>query len=119
MDVSKVRVRIGGTDYYLTTDGNVGYLKDLGDEVDSVMTSLMREHSRLSMTQAAVLSALNFADEYHKAVDNSATLRKEIQAYMEDASKAKTDAEVARREVDRLNKEIHALKTELSRSKFD
>lgn len=119
METSKARIRIGGADYLLTTDGDVDYLRDIADEVDRVMTTYMKENYRLSMTQAAVLSALQFADDMHKAEEQSLTIRKEIQAYMEDASKAKTDAEVSRREVDRLNKEIHNLKTELSRYKHE
>ena len=62
---------------------------------------------------------MQFADDMHKAEERTAVLRKEIQAYMEDASKAKTDAEVSRREAERLNKEIAALKNELSRYKKD
>ena len=119
MEISKARVRIGGTDYTLTTDGDVDYLRDIAGEVDSIMTDVMKENYRLSMTQAAVLTSLHFADEMHKAEDKSLTIRKEIQAYMEDASKAKTDAEISRREVERLNKEILNLKNELSRYKYE
>lgn len=119
MEVSKIRVRIGGADYHLTTDGDVTYLRNIAGEVDSVMTSIMKESYRISTAQAAVLTSLQFADEMHKAEDKSLTIRKEIQAYMEDASKAKTDAEIARREVERLNKEIASLKNELSRYKYE
>lgn len=119
MDMNKVRIRIGGMDYSLTTDDEIEYIRSLGDEVDELMTSIMREHSRLSMTQAAVLCALQFADEKNKIANATVSLRNEIQAYMEDASKAKTDAEVARREVDRLNKELHALKNETSRYRYE
>lgn len=119
MEISKVRIRIGGADYLLTTDGDVSYLRYVADEVDIAMTTLMKENRRLSMTQAAVLCALQFADDKHKEEEKSLTIRKEIQAYMEDASKAKTDAEVSRREVDRLNKEIQSLKAELERYKHE
>ncbi len=119
MEVSKIRVRIGGADYHLTTDGDVAYLRNIAGEVDSVMTSIMKESYKLSTAQAAVLTSLQFADEMHKAEDKSLTIRKEIQAYMEDASKAKTEAEIARREVERLNKEIASLKNELSRYKYE
>ena len=119
MEISKIRVRIGGADYHLTTDGDVDYLRNVAGEVDRVMTDIMKDNYRLSMTQAAVLTSLQFADEVHKAEDKSLTIRKEIQAYMEDASKAKTDAEIARREAERLNKEIAALKDELARYKYE
>ncbi|MBQ8783995.1 MAG: cell division protein ZapA [Clostridia bacterium] len=110
MSMNKVRLRIYGSDYFLTTDDDVQYMRNLGDEVDFVLSGLLREHPRLSITQAAVLCALQMADEKHKTEETSANLRSEIQAYMEDASKAKTEAEIAKREIDRLNKEIKALK---------
>lgn len=110
MSMNKVRLRIYGSDYFLTTDDDIQYMRNLGDEVDFVLSSLLREHPRLSITQAAVLCALQMADEKHKTEKNSTTLRSEIQAYMEDASKAKTEAEIAKREIDRLNKEIRNLK---------
>ena len=119
MGITKARIRIGGADYLLTTDGDVNYLRYVADEVDISMTTLMKENHRLSMTQAAVLCALQFADDKHKEEEKALTIRKEIQDYMEDASKAKTDAEVSKREVDRLNKEIHSLKTELARYKHE
>lgn len=119
MGITKARIRIGGADYLLTTDGDVNYLRYVADEVDISMTTLMKENHRLSMTQAAVLCALQFADDKHKEEEKTLTIRKEIQDYMEDASKAKTDAEVSKREVDRLNKEIRSLKTELARYKHE
>ncbi len=111
MSMNKVRLRIYGSDYFLTTDDDVQYMRNLGDEVDFVLSGLLREHPRLSITQAAVLCALQMADEKHKTEQTSVTLRSEIQAYMEDASKAKTEAEIAKREIDRLNKELKALKS--------
>ncbi len=110
MSINKVRLRIYGSDYFLTTDDDVTYMRSLGDEVDFVLSSLLREHPRLSITQAAVLCALQLADDKHKTEQNASNLRNEIQAYMEDASKAKTEAEIAKREIERLNKEIQNLK---------
>ncbi len=111
MAINKVRLRIYGSDYFLTTDDDVQYMRNLGDEVDFVLSSLLREHPRLSVTQAAVLTALQLADDKNKVEQNATTLRNEIQAYMEDASKAKTEAEIAKREIERLNKEIQTLKS--------
>ena len=111
MSMNKVRLRIYGSDYFLTTDEDTKYMRNLGDEVDFVLSGLLREHPRLSITQAAVLCTLHMADEKHQAEQTSSVLRREIQAYMEDASKAKTEAEIAKREIDRLNKELKALKS--------
>lgn len=107
---NNVCLNIGDVDYYLTTDDDPKYLKNLGNEVDEIIRTTRRAHKRLSMTQAAVLCALTFADEKKKTEQKIDHLRAEIQAYLEDAEKAKTDAEISRREVERLNKEVSNLK---------
>lgn len=117
MEKNKVHLIIGGMDYHLTTTDDTQYLKNLGDEVDERLSGIRKENPRLSVSRAGIICAMQFADDMHKAEERTAVLRKEIQAYMEDASKAKTDAEVSRREAERLNKEIAALKNELSRYK--
>lgn len=117
MEKKKVRLIIGGMDYRLTTADDVQYLKMLGDEVDAKLADVRQENPKLSISRAGVICAMRFADEMHKADEKAMTLRKEIQAYMEDAAKAKTEAEVSRREAERLNKEIDALKSELARYK--
>ncbi|MBQ7595098.1 MAG: cell division protein ZapA [Clostridia bacterium] len=119
MEKNKVRLIIGGMEFRLTTTDDVEYLKKLGDEVDERLSAVRKENPKLSVSRAGIICALQIADEMHKSEERSSTLRKEIQAYMEDASKAKTDAEVSRREADRLNKEIAELKNELSRYRRD
>ena len=37
MSMNKVRLRIYGSDYFLTTDDDVQYMRNLGDEVDFVL----------------------------------------------------------------------------------
>lgn len=117
MEKNKVRLIIGGMEFHLTTTDDVEYLKNLGDEVDERLSAIRKENPKLSVSRAGILCALQIADEKNKTDERSTALRKEIQAYMEDASKAKTDAEVSRREAERLNKEIAELKNELSRYK--
>ena len=119
MEKNKVRLIIGGMEFHLTTTDDVDYLKSIGDEVDERLSSIRKENPRLSVTSAGIICALQITDEMHKAEERSTVLRKEIQAYMEDASKAKTDAEVSRREAERVNREIAELRKELSRYKRD
>ena len=38
-------------------------------------------------------------------------LRTQIQDYLEDAARSRTDAEISKREVEKLNKELNALKS--------
>jgi cell division protein ZapA len=110
LDKNKVRLTISGADYNLTTDDDVKYVEALGAELDARITKLVRENPRISVTQAAVLAALGFADEAKKAEMSAENLRSQIKEYLEDAARAKTNAEVARREAERLGKELAAIR---------
>lgn len=113
MEKNKVRLTIGGLDYRLTTDGDVNYIKNLAEEVDEIMTDLMQNHSKLSQVQAAVLCALDYADKYHQAERNADYLKAQIQVYMEDAARAKTEAEMARREAERMTRDLRSIRRSL------
>lgn len=113
MEKNKVRLTIGGLDYRLTTDGDVSYVKNLAEEVDEIMTDLMQNHSKLSQVQAAVLCALDYADRYHQAERNADYLKAQIQVYMEDAARAKTEAEMARREAERMTRDLRSIRRSL------
>ncbi len=114
MGKNKVKVTICGTDYFLTTDDDTKYTLALGNELDSRLNKLLKENPRLSITQGAVLAALEYADSAKKATQTSEHLRSQIQEYLEDASRARADAEIAKREVERLNKEKSVLRSRLT-----
>ncbi len=113
MDKNKVRLTIGGLDYRLTTDTDTNYIKNLGEEVDEFITDLLQNHPKLSQVQASVLCALEYADRYHQAERNADYLKAQIQVYMEDAAKAKTEAEMARREAERMTRDLRSIRRSL------
>ena len=106
MEKNKVRLTIGGLDYRLTTDTDTNYIKNLGEEVDEIITDLLQNHPKLSQVQA-------FADKYHQAERNADYLKAQIQVYMEDAAKAKTEAEMARREAERMTRDLRSIRRSL------
>jgi cell division protein ZapA len=110
MDKNKIRLIIGGLDYYLTTDDEVAYMKNLGEELDEDISELLRDHPRLSQVQAAVFCALDYSDKYRKSEKNADYLKTQIQVYMEDAAKAKTEAEMARRETERMTRDLRSIR---------
>lgn len=113
MEKNKVRLTIGGLDYFLTTDGDVSYIRDLGEEVDEAITDMLQSHPRLSQVQAATLAALDFADKFHQAERAADYLKAQIQVYMEDAARAKTEAEMARREAERMTRDLRSIRRKL------
>lgn len=111
MDKTKVKVIICGTEYTITsTEDDAQYMTDLATELNDKMRALMEENQRLSVTQCAVLSALEAMDALKKSEASSENLRSQIQDYLADAAQARTDSEITKRELDRVNKELNALR---------
>lgn len=114
MEKNKVKLSICGNDYFITTDDDVKYVMALGDELDERISKLVHENSRISITQAAILAALEYADSARKAEDSADNLRGQIKEYLEDSARYKMEAEVARRDVERLTRELQSTRSRAS-----
>lgn len=108
--MEKIRLLIAGEEYNIGTDDDLDYVAGLGAELDQKISALMNGNFRISVTQAAIVTALEYADMAKKSETTSENLRAQIQGYLEDAARARTDAEVTKRELERVNKELAALK---------
>jgi len=99
MNKIKVRLNICGTECTLTSEDNETYVLALGDEVEKSIQSIMARNDRVSLTLAAIITALSFCDESKKATAAADNLRSQIKA---------------RREIERMKQEIQTLRTRLS-----
>ena len=63
---NRVTMTICGQDYTLVADESAAYMQKVGALVDAKMTELM-EGAHFSRSDAAVLAAINLADELFKA----------------------------------------------------
>lgn len=117
MAANKVKVTIMGADYSILAEDDPRYVQLLGKELDAKMAGIMKVNSRLSVTQAAVLAALDYADESKKATSTADRLREQIKDYLDDASAAKSKADLARHDSEKHKKEVEALRAENERLK--
>ena len=108
--MEKVRLLIAGEEYNIGTDEDLDYVAQLGSELDAKISGLMAGNIRISVTQAAIVTALEYADMAKKSEVTSENLRGQIQEYLEDAARARTDAEITKRELERVSKELASLK---------
>lgn len=108
--MEKIRLLIAGEEYNIGTDDDLDYVAQLGEELDKKISALMGKNARISVTQAAIVTALEYADLAKKSETTSENLRGQIQEYLEDAARARTDAEITKRELERVTKELAALK---------
>ena len=110
MPANKIKLEICGSNYVIATTDTEEYVLSLAEKLDSDMTQMLASNPTASVTTAAVITALGYLDELKKSTSGADNMRAQIKDYLEDAAKAKLAAEEARREVERLRREIGYLK---------
>ncbi|MCC8073218.1 MAG: cell division protein ZapA [Clostridiales bacterium] len=114
MNKNKVQVKICGSSYTIVTEDDPEYVENLAETISGEMKLICNANPTLSTTQAAVLVALDEADACKKATASADNLRAQIKDYLEDSARARMEVDVARREVERLNREISDLRNKLA-----
>ena len=107
---NKIKLEICGASYVIATTDTEEYILSLAEKLDADMNQMMTNNPSASIATAAVITALGYLDELKKSTSGADNMRAQIKDYLEDAAKAKLSAEEARREVERLRREIGYLK---------
>ena len=113
MATSKVRLNICGSSYVVNTSESEDYMQNLADRLNLDMNELMASSNSVSITTAAVMTALNYRDELEKASGSADNMRRQIKDYLEVAASAKMAAEETRRENASLKRRIDELERRL------
>ena len=95
---NRVTMSICGTEYILVAEEDAAYMEKIGNMVDAEMQKLM-DSAHMSRDNAAVLAAVNLADQLCKAQDGSENLRRQLKTYLDEASRAKSEAAELRRKL--------------------
>lgn len=114
MATSKVRLNICGSSYVIATSESEDYMQNLADRLNLDMNELMSSSKSVSITTAAVMTALSYRDELEKASGSADNMRRQIKNYLEDAASAKMAAEELRRENDSLRRQVDDLRRRLT-----
>ena len=114
MNKNRVQVKIGGANYTIVSEDDMEYVENLADSLNEEIKLICNSNPTLSMTQAAVLVALDQMDACKKATASSDNLRAQIKDYLEDSARARMEVDVARREVERLNRELSELRNKFT-----
>src|SRR5699024_12417716 len=83
MATSKVRLNICGSSYVVNTSESEDYMQNLADRLNLDMNELMASSNSVSITTAAVMTALNYRDELEKASGSADNMRRQIKDYLE------------------------------------
>lgn len=101
---NRISVTICGEEYHFVAEESVAYMQKVGSYVNEKAEALIGS-AHVSRSDATVLAAVNIADELFKERETSEGLRRQLKQYLDDASRAKTEASELRRELFKLQQE--------------
>lgn len=102
---NRVVVDICGEEYTLIAEESAAYMQRVGSYVGGKMQEVL-DSARVGRTDAAVLTAVNIADELFKAQTAAEQLRGQIKSYVDEAGKAQLEVSELKREVFRLQQKL-------------
>lgn len=102
MGKNKVEITVSNQKYTIISTEAPEAIKALADTVDKKVRELMKQGSRLSLTEALVLTALDLANENKENEETVKKLKGEMADYLEDAEKAMIERDKYKRELDKL-----------------
>lgn len=98
---NKITINICGEEYTFIAEESPSYMQKVAALVDAKMGEVL-QGAKVSRTDAAVLAAVNIADEYYKNLRSSENLRAQVKGYLDEASRAKAELSELKRELFRL-----------------
>ena len=102
---NRIVVTICGEEYTFVAEESAGYMEKVGSYVSEKMNEVL-VGAKVGRTDAAVLTAVNIADELFKNQAASEQLRTQIKGYVDEASRAQAEASDLKREVFRLQQRL-------------
>ena len=97
---NKVVVTIGGRDYTMVAVEDETYVRQCAEHVDQQIKQVSSGH--LSLADAAVLAAMNIADQFFKEQEASENLRRQIKEGLDENAKLKMELSESKREIFKL-----------------
>ena len=97
---NKIVVTIDGREYTMVAVEDEAYVRRCAAQVDSQLREIM--NGRLSQADAAVLCAMNLADQFFKEQEASENLRRQIKDGLEEANRLKMELSECKREIFKL-----------------
>ena len=100
---NKISIRICGKEYAIVGYESDEYMQKVSLYIDKKMKEVIKNNSKLSTAQAAVLTSINIADDYYKTLEAYTTVENEF-------SRSNIEFERIKKEFDELKKEIERSK---------
>lgn len=117
MDKTKVKLRICDIDCTITSDDNEEYVRTIGDEIDRAISAVLKKNDRISLSMAAIITAMTYCDESAKAKAELAELKTLDKNRSNEYERLKQAAETAQTEAEQLRSELQVLHAFLTEDK--
>ena len=98
---NKITVSIAGQEYTMVAEEDENYVHRCATLVDSQVREIMNS-SPLGRSDAAVLAAMNIADQFFREQEASENLRRHIKDGLDESAKLKMELSEAKREIFKL-----------------
>ena len=112
-DKKKITITIAYNRFTVLSSEDEAYSRTLAEEVDRSIRELSTS-GRISVTAAAMLTAMNFRDEVHKREKDIELLKKQLSTYLEELVRANEKNREQAREAARLRSDLARLRRRLS-----
>jgi cell division protein ZapA len=95
---NRITVSICGEDYTLVAEESTAYMEQVAALVDKKMKEVIAG-VKVGRNDAAVLAAVNLADELLKNEQSAENLRRQVKSYLDEAAQAKSEVSDLKRQL--------------------
>ncbi|MEG0019729.1 MAG: cell division protein ZapA [Oscillospiraceae bacterium] len=112
MSLNKIKLNIAGANYTINSMDSEAHVMELAQTLDTDMRKILDQSPSASVTAAAVLCAMTYLDKVDRSSKGADNMRLQIKQYLEDANKARFEAEKVKVELEKLKVDIQYLKNQ-------
>lgn len=104
MDKNKVTFTVAGSDITILTNDSQEYIRSVAAGVDDKINAYTKNGARITVTQAAILAAMEYADENRRKENILDNIKVQLKTYLDDAAKIKEERDKYKHEYEKLLK---------------
>ena len=112
---NKIALNIAGFNLIINTQEDEAQVRKLNDTLNNDLKQILSQNPSASVTNAALLCALDYLDRFDKATHSANNMRDQIRDYMSDASNAKLQYDEAVRQNTELSAEVESLRARITK----
>ncbi len=116
MGKTKVKLRICDIDCTITSDDSEEYVRTISKEIDRSISDVLKKNDRISLSMAAIITAMTYCDESIKTKNKLAELTAAKKSMASTYDQLKKEADFAQTQVEQLRAELQTLQTLLTRN---